>query len=105
MAKIEESTLGVKDNKVITTASLYQNLNPFNPVTQIRYQISNPGIVTLKIYDWLGKEIATIVDEEKKTGMYEVDFDDSKFNLSSGIYFYRLQTDGFSKTKKIILMK
>ena len=85
---------------------LFQNYpNPFNPVTKIRYQILNPGFVSLRVYDILGKEIKTIVNDEKKAGLYEADFDASKFNLSSGIYFYRLKAGSFAQTKKFILMK
>jgi hypothetical protein len=94
--------------------SLSQNYpNPFNPSTKIKYSIpsviSIPNIrernlnVTLKIYDVLGKEIATLVNEEKPAGNYEVNFNAS--SLSSGIYFYRLQSGSFVETKKMILLK
>jgi len=77
--------------------------NPFNPSTTIQYHISELSFVTLKIYDVLGREIATLVNEEKPTGNYEVEFDGSK--LSSGIYFYRLQAGSFVETKKMVLIK
>jgi hypothetical protein len=84
--------------------ALYQNYpNPFNPTTNVRFTISNVQFVTLKVYDMLGKEVATLVKEKLASGTYEVTFDGS--NYSSGIYFYRLITDGFSETKKMVLMK
>jgi photosystem II stability/assembly factor-like uncharacterized protein len=95
--------------------SLYQNYpNPFNPTTKIKYQIPlNPpllkgeseagGFVTLKVYDILGVEVATLVNEEKPAGEYEVEFDAAK--LSSGIYFYKLQAGEFVSTKKMILLR
>ncbi len=61
------------------------------------------GLVTLKVYDILGSEVATLVNEEKSAGTYEVEFDAS--NLPSGIYFYRLESGSFSSTKKLILLK
>lgn len=77
--------------------------NPFNPITTIKYQIPELSFVTLKVYDVLGNEIATLVNEEKTVGNYQVDFDAS--SLSSGIYFYRLQAGEFVETKKMILIK
>jgi hypothetical protein len=85
--------------------------NPFNPTTLIRYDIPEGSFVTLKIYDVLGNEIATLVNEEKLAGSYEVKF--SATGLSSGIYFYKLQAgdpssgsgQGFVDTKKMILLR
>jgi hypothetical protein len=77
--------------------------NPFNPTTSMQYTISNRQFVTLKVYDLLGREIATLVNEEKPAGEYEVEFDGS--NLTSGIYFYRLNAGEYSATKKMILLK
>jgi len=83
---------------------LFQNYpNPFNPATTINYQILERGIVTLKVYDVLGNEVATLVNEEKSTGSYLVKFDAS--NLSSSIYYYRLSVGEFTDTKKLILLK
>jgi len=83
---------------------LYQNYpNPFNPSTRIKYSISKRSFVTLNIYDILGKEIATLVDEEKPVGNYEVEFKGN--NLSSGVYFYKMQAGSFIDTKKFILIK
>ena len=102
----------VADNQIYPeTFSLQQNYpNPFNPSTKIRYTIpaviSTEGRnlnVTLKVYDVLGKEVETLVNEEKPAGQYEVNFDAS--NLSNGVYFYKLQTGSFVETKKMILLK
>jgi len=88
---------------------LYQNYpNPFNNMTKIRYSIpldanGQMSNVVLKVYDLLGNEIATLVDEEKPAGSYETLFNAE--NLASGIYFYRLQAGNFIETKKMILMK
>ena len=83
---------------------LFQNYpNPFNPTTDIGFRITEFGFVNLKVYDILGREVATLVNEEKKPGTYEVEFTGS--NLSSGIYFYRLKAGAFIQTKKMILLK
>lgn len=95
-------------NKIINSLpenfSLSQNYpNPFNPTTIIKFSIPNSQFATLKIYDILGREIATLVNEEKLPGNYEVKFNES--NLASGVYLYRLQAGSFSQTKKFVLMK
>lgn len=91
---------------------LYQNYpNPFNPVTKINFTVPptfekgllKDAVVSLKVFDVLGKEIVTLVNEEKSVGNYEVNFDAS--GLPSGIYFYRLRTTGLIETKKMILLK
>ncbi|HEY6438270.1 MAG TPA: T9SS type A sorting domain-containing protein, partial [Ignavibacteriaceae bacterium] len=86
---------------------LLQNYpNPFNPSTHFRFRIasaSGGGIVTLKIYDVLGNEITTLVNEEKPAGEYEIEFSGNE--LPSGIYFYTLTSGNYSETKKMILMK
>ena len=85
-------------------AKLEQNYpNPFNPSTRISWQSPVSGWQTLKIYDVLGNEIATLVDGYKSAGSYEVEFDTN--NLSSGIYFYKLQAGNFLSTKKMILLR
>ncbi len=77
--------------------------NPFNPSTTIRYQIPQDGIVTLKIYDILGSEVATLVNEEKVAGKYEVNFNAS--SLASGVYIYKIKSGNFSASKKLVLLK
>ena len=84
--------------------ALSQNYpNPFNPSTTIRYDILNSGIVTLKIYDILGREVKTLVNQYENGGTYDVNFDAS--NFSSGVYFYQLRAGSFISTKKMILLK
>jgi ligand-binding sensor domain-containing protein len=84
--------------------SLSQNFpNPFNPTTTIKYQIPELSFVTLKVFDVLGNEITKLINKEKLSGNYEVEFDAT--GLPSGIYFYRLQTENFIETKKMILLK
>ncbi len=95
----------VKDEgMIINNFSLQQNYpNPFNPSTKIRFQLAEVGFTSLKVFDVLGKEVATLVNEEKPTGNYEIEFDAT--GLSSGIYFYKLQSNSFVKTNKMILIK
>ncbi|HUI29684.1 MAG TPA: T9SS type A sorting domain-containing protein [Candidatus Acidoferrales bacterium] len=84
--------------------TLFQNYpNPFNPSTTISYRIPAMSHVTLKIYDVLGREVATIVDEKKMPGTYEVKFDGSKF--ASGVYFCRMNAGNYLATKKLMLLK
>ena len=92
------------ENNLITDFSLFQNYpNPFNPSTSIQYAVSNRQFVSLKIYDVLGKELATLVNEEKPAGNYEVNFNAS--SLSSGVYFYTLRAGSFVQTKKMLLVR
>ena len=86
------------------TFYLAQNYpNTFNPVTTIRFQTEDFGFVSLRVYDILGNELETLVNEEKPKGVYEITFDGS--DLTSGIYFYQLKTDNYIETKKMQLMK
>ena len=83
---------------------LYQNYpNPFNPSTIIAYQLAAPSYITLKVYDIIGNEIETLVDEEKPAGTYQVNW--NAVNLPSGIYFYQLKTSSNIQTRKMILLK
>jgi hypothetical protein len=83
---------------------LFQNSpNPFNPSTMISYQLPRNGNASLTVYDVLGNQVATLVDEFKPAGKYKVEFDAAK--LPSGIYFYKLQVENFLDTKKMILIK
>ena len=101
------NTVDVKDEGNLLSPNEYnlaQNYpNPFNPTTTIQYSIPQRSNVTLKVYDLLGNEVAALVNEEKERGVYTVNFDASQ--LSSGIYFYRLQAGSFVQTKKMILIK
>ncbi|HQI41845.1 MAG TPA: YCF48-related protein [Ignavibacteriaceae bacterium] len=113
----------VNDNKsLVEEFSIKQNYpNLFNPVTKIRYSIPTPpassplikgrnevGFVTLKVYDILGNEVATLVNEYKPAGIYEVEFNghsDGGQNLSSGVYFYQLRAGNYIETKKMLLIR
>ena len=89
---------------VVTDYSLEQNFpNPFNPSTQISYSIPKDGMVALKIFDALGREVETLVNEARTVGRYEVTFDGSR--LSSGVYFYRLVAGSYVFTRKLMLVK
>lgn len=77
--------------------------NPFNPSTKIRYAVPQSAFTTLKVYSITGKEVAVLVNEQKTPGFYEVKFDGAE--LSSGVYFYKLQSGSFSDVKKMILTK
>ncbi|MDZ7766269.1 MAG: T9SS type A sorting domain-containing protein [Melioribacteraceae bacterium] len=93
-----------KPEEVINRFSLSQNYpNPFNPSTRIEYQVSSIEKVSLKVYDILGREIKTFVNEVKSPGSYEVQFNASR--LASGVYFYRLTTGDFVQTKKMMVIK
>jgi len=123
LSRRDSIVLGIEDDDLISSPEdfkLYQNYpNPFNPSTKIKFtipQTDNPllggdgrgGLVTLKVYDVLGNEIATLVNEELPAGEYEVEFSvgrDSSPDIASGIYFYKLQSGKFSETKKMILLK
>ena len=95
----EEVNIGIPDKY-----SLSQNYpNPFNPVTNLEFGISNLGFVTLKIYDVIGRELVTLVNETKEPGYYTIRFDGS--NLSSGVYFYRMTAGDYVAVKKFVVLK
>ena len=77
--------------------------NPFNPTTTIQFALPKRSAVTLKLFDILGREVATLVDEELQAGEYKVIFEAEA--LPSGVYFYRIQTEGLVKTRKLTLLK
>jgi len=100
-----EIVSGVEDELTLPISyRLYQNFpNPFNPKTIIRYEIPERSITILKLFDVIGNEIRTIVEEEKLAGIYQVELDASA--LPSGVYFYQLKAGKFVETKKMVLMK
>lgn len=108
---IQLNTIGIKkiENIITNEYSLMQNYpNPFNPSTQIVFSIpKNNSLVKLTVYDALGREISTLVNEQLNAGTYEVDFKGESVigGLSSGIYFYRLETNDYVKTMKMIMIK
>ena len=79
--------------------------NPFNPKTKIKFSVAKADYVTLKVFDILGKELATLVNEFKTPGHYEIDFVSEDMKLSSGVYFYQLRSGSFIETKKMILIQ
>ena len=98
--------IGVDRNqsKIVNSYSLYQNYpNPFNLKTQIFYELPEQGFVKLVIYDVLGREVQTLVNEKQQAGGYKADWDGT--NFASGIYFYKLTTGDFEQTKKMVLLK
>lgn len=98
------SQVAVVENLQPTSYVLEQNYpNPFNPSTIIKYSITDKQFVTLKVYDFLGNEISTLVSEIKSAGNYEIGFNASL--LSAGVYYYTIITDNFVQTKKMILLK
>jgi hypothetical protein len=116
---IQTIITGVEDKPTQQlTFKLEQNYpNPFNPITKIGFQIANFGFVSLKVYDVLGREVATLVNEHKPAGKYEVEFNPASDirnmasgisapgGYASGVYFYRLTAGGYIATKKMILLK
>ena len=98
------TTSAIQKESNINNFDLSQNYpNPFNPTTKIEYSIPITSFVTLKVYDILGREVATLVNEEKFSGNYKVVFDGS--DLSSGIYFYKIQAGNYSSVKKMVLLQ
>jgi len=99
----------IKDETIIkpTKYSLEQNYpNPFNPSTTIRYQIPNESLVSLKIFDLLGNEVAVLIDNEyRAAGTYSTEFSTDEINLSSGVYFYQMRAGQFTDTKKFLILK
>ncbi len=112
LASNDDLTTSVESNKTtVNNFELYQNYpNPFNPTTKIKYKIPkvvdanlHPQQTTLKVYDILGRVVATLVNKNQQAGTYEVEFNAS--SLPSGIYFYRLTSSAFSNTKKLVFIK
>jgi len=99
-----DSTVDVDENLNLNTYYLYQNYpNPFNPSTRISYKIPEAGMVQIKVYNILGVEVATLVNEYQYSGDHSVDFKSS--GLSSGVYIYTLLVNNFTQTRKMILEK
>src|SRR5690606_11422811 len=104
--QINNSSVGIQNisSEIPNGFSLEQNYpNPFNPVTNIKFSIPESGIVKLKVYDILGKEMAVLVNKQLTAGTYQTDFNGSDF--ASGVYFYKLETEGFTEIKKMMLVK
>ena len=98
------TVVGVDDETVVNSFNLEQNYpNPFNPTTSINYTIAERSAVSIKVYDVLGNEVATLVNSTQEAGAYDVNFDASQ--LSSGLYIYTLNAGDFTSSKKMMLLK
>ena len=111
LKKVNELTPVDDNNELVSTFALEQNYpNPFNPETTIKFSIPSSSFVTLKVYDQLGREITTLINHFIISGLHSFQFDAQKLNLSSGVYYYKLQADNlsgfkYSQTKKMIYLK
>jgi len=98
------STFANNTTEIVNNYNLCQNYpNPFNPMCNVQFTMCNAGNVKIVVYDVMGREVQTLVDERLSAGTYEVKFDGS--GLTSGVYFYRMTTDGFAETRKMLLIK
>lgn len=96
----------VDNQSFIHDYKLYQNYpNPFNPLTRISYSVKEKSFVSIKLYNSIGKEIAELLSEEKEPGVYEIKVDANKLNLTSGVYLYKMVTNNFTSTKKMLYLK
>jgi hypothetical protein len=103
IAPVSATDLESRSERIVATALLGNFPNPFNPTTQIRYQLSASGHVRLSVYDVLGRQVALVAEGTYAAGMHQVTFDAS--NLASGVYVYRLETDGSVFTRTLLLVK
>ncbi len=104
---ISVTATGIRETGV-TTASykLSQNFpNPFNPSTKISFGLAKSGNVSLKVYDVTGREVASLLNEYKNAGVYEMDFNANDYGMTSGMYFYKITSGDFSEVRKMILTK
>jgi hypothetical protein len=102
--KFVDITTAIDNNNLPTEFLLNQNFpNPFNPNTTVNFSLPQNGFVTLKVYDVLGREVATLINQQMAVGYHRVDFNAS--HLTSGIYFYKLEINEFVSIKKMLLMK
>ena len=100
----QTTSINHNNTEIIDNYNLSQNYpNPFNPATKINWQSPVNSWQTLKVYDVLGNEVVTLINEQQNAGTYQVDFDGS--NLPSGVYFYKLEAGEFVETKRMILLK
>jgi hypothetical protein len=102
---ISDDVTAVNENPgIVNTFSLEQNYpNPFNPSTQIKYSIAEAGLVSIKVFDILGREVSNLVNKQQAAGSYTVDFNAQ--NLATGVYIYRIESGKFQATKKMMLIK
>lgn len=105
---INITTVGVNNNtSVVKNFILEQNFpNPFNPGTKINFTLEKPALVTLRVFDVNGREVSALIrNKNYSIGNYTVEFDAAKYNLQSGVYFYKLESNGISEVKKMMLIK
>lgn len=103
-SNIDPINLGNTSMQQSDDYKLYQNFpNPFNPVTRISYKIQREGFVSLIVYNLVGQVVGSLVNEKQSAGTYEVEFDAS--DLTSGVYLYKLQINGFSSVKRMTVIK
>ncbi len=100
---LEDKLVATLSNELPANYSISNYPNPFNPTTTINYQLPENGFVTIKVYDMLGKEVATLVDGNRTAGYHNVTFDASR--LTSGIYICTITANNFIQSKKMLLMK
>jgi len=106
LEKRQFKQISYKGSKEVKEYALYQNYpNPFNPKTKIQFSVANAGLVILRVFDILGREIATLLNEPREPGKYEIELNADKLRLSSGVYFYLLRGGPFSATKKFVYLR
>jgi hypothetical protein len=106
--KVHLGPVGIRQiSSIVEGYKLEQNYpNPFNPSTKINFSVPKRESVSLKVYDILGNEVATLLNRENLSqGTYSYDFNSAEFNMSSGVYYYILKTESFTSTKKMMLIK
>jgi hypothetical protein len=105
-AVMNTATRAPQRNSDFKDFALYDNYpNPFNPSTTIRFALSQRAHVSIKVFNVLGEEVATLVDELRDAGSYSVQLDASELRLASGMYFYQINTGTFAQTKKLVLVR
>jgi len=106
LAKKNVKTISYKGKLKVYEYSLHQNYpNPFNPMTKIKYSVKEEKLVTIKLFDMLGREVTTLINEVKSPGEYELELDGGKLGLSSGVYLYQMRSEDFSSIKKLVFLK
>jgi len=104
--EIQEIINSVFNSSIPSAFSLKQNYpNPFNPSTSIEFSVPNEERVTITLYDILGKQVAVLVDEQKRGGSYKINLNTASLNLASGTYLYKMKAGGFTEVRKLILLK
>ena len=104
LSEMDPTSAGTTADNLPSTFILYQNFpNPFNPSTTIKFELPRASVVSLAVYDVLGREVSVLINDRRSAGVYEVKFDGSA--LASGVYFYRLQAGSYVNRKKLLLLR